>query len=155
VDSNLNGDSAGDRTIINPNGAPLTGSGVTALTNSAGKTVAYLANDPNAQYIVAGAGALANAGKNTFPTRRINSFSMSLSKRFSMTEHAAVEFGAQAFNIFNHPQYIPGSISTVYPKDSSAVGRNYLIPGNRIFGDFTQAFSSNPRALQLVARVTF
>ncbi len=155
VDSNLNGDSAGDRTIINPNGVPLTGSSVTALTNSAGQTVAYLADNPNAQYIVAGAGALANAGKNTFPTRRINNINMSLSKRFSIKEASAIEFGVQAFNIFNHPQYIPGSISTVYPKDSSAIGRNYLVPGDRTFGDFTQAFSSNPRSLQLVARFTF
>src|SRR5512140_776348 len=72
TDSNLNGDSAGDRTIINPAGDPLTGSGVTALHNSAGKTVAYLANNPNAYYIQAGAGALATAHRNTLALPRIN-----------------------------------------------------------------------------------
>ena len=40
VDSNLNGDSAGDRTIVNPSGNNNIGSGTTALTNSAGQTVA-------------------------------------------------------------------------------------------------------------------
>lgn len=55
VDSNLNGDAAGDRAIINPNGAANVGSGVTAY-NAAGQKVAansasivaYVANNPNA-----------------------------------------------------------------------------------------------------------
>ena len=51
VDSNLNGDSATDRVIVNPAGVAGTGSGVTALTNSSGQTVAYLATNPKAQYI--------------------------------------------------------------------------------------------------------
>ena len=38
TDSNLNGDSAGDRVILNPNGAKGTSSDVTALFNSAGAT---------------------------------------------------------------------------------------------------------------------
>ena len=41
VDSNLNGDSAPDRVIINPAGNASVGSSVTALTNSAGQTVAF------------------------------------------------------------------------------------------------------------------
>ena len=57
IDSNLNGDSATDRTIINPAGDPKIGSAVTALKNSAGATVAYLATNPNARYITAGLGA--------------------------------------------------------------------------------------------------
>ena len=46
-DSNLNGDSAGDRTVINPSGDPSLGSNVKALTNSKGDTVGYLALNPN------------------------------------------------------------------------------------------------------------
>ena len=42
TDSNLNGDSAPDRTIINPSGDAKLGSAVTALKNSAGDTVALL-----------------------------------------------------------------------------------------------------------------
>src|SRR6185312_10793124 len=34
VDSNLNGDTAGDRAVFNPNGVPGTGSDVTALCKS-------------------------------------------------------------------------------------------------------------------------
>src|SRR5581483_11407277 len=65
VDSNLNGDSAGDRAFFNPSGNPNIGSGTTALKNSAGATVAYLANNPNAGYIQAPRGTLPNSGRNT------------------------------------------------------------------------------------------
>lgn len=41
-------DSAGDRVFVNPKGQPNVGSGTTALKNSAGQTVAYLVNNPNA-----------------------------------------------------------------------------------------------------------
>src|SRR5437867_2863347 len=78
TDANLNGDSAGDRTIINPSGDPNKGSGVTALKNSAGVTVGYLAKDPSAGYIQAGAGAYANGGRNTLPLLGINDFDMSI-----------------------------------------------------------------------------
>lgn len=49
TDANLNGDAAPDRTIRNPNGVRGTGSGVTALTNTAGQIVGYVANNPNAE----------------------------------------------------------------------------------------------------------
>jgi hypothetical protein len=155
IDSNLNGDSAGDRSIVNPAGAANIGSGVTALKNSAGATVGYLANNPNARYIVAGQGALANAGRDTLPTAHINNFDFSATKSFSISEGKKFTFGVQAFNILNHPQFIPGSIDNVYPQDTHLNGRNYLIPGNKIFNDFTQAFSSNPRVFSLYGKFTF
>ena len=43
ADANLNGDAAGDRVIINTSGVAGTSSDVTALKNTAGDTVAYLA----------------------------------------------------------------------------------------------------------------
>ena len=54
-DSNLNGDSAGDRAILNPAGQEGVGTLVTALKRTDGQTVGYLANNPNAKYIQAGA----------------------------------------------------------------------------------------------------
>ena len=72
VDSNLNGDSAPDRTIINPAGVSGTASTVVGLSstgavlpNGSPNIVAYLAQNPNARYIQAGLGAFANAGRNT------------------------------------------------------------------------------------------
>ena len=61
IDSNLNGDSASDRTILNPNGDcripvhPCFGSGSHTEPETSGRgTVAYVATNPNAEYIQAG-----------------------------------------------------------------------------------------------------
>ena len=73
LDSNLNNDSAGDRSIINPAGSFNLGSGVTAINaqgnavaSGSAATVAYVVKNPNARFITAGIGAIANAGRNDF-----------------------------------------------------------------------------------------
>jgi hypothetical protein len=154
VDSNLNGDSAGDRVIVNPNGVPDTGSGVTPLTNAAGQTVAYLADDPSAQYIVAGLGAYANGGRMTLPTNPINNFDLQFGKRFEIREATGIELRASFWNAFNHPQFIPGRLSSVYFLARN-VTRNNLIPGNTQFNRHDQVYESNARKIQLALRFTF
>ena len=158
LDSNLNGDSAGDRTIVNPGGVPGTGSGVTALKNSAGQTVAYLANNPNAQYIVAGAGAYANAGRNTLSLRPIDNVDLSLYKNFNVTERWRLQFGAQFLNFLNHPQFVPGFTNRVDNPtvlNNGAVDRNFLTPGNPLFNNPEAVFSSSPRQIQVSAKLFF
>src|SRR5205085_11884930 len=112
IDSNQNGDSAGDRTIINAGGAPNTFSTVCAVatngqfvtssgaltsnsalctpnpSNTAARTatVAYLALNPGAQYIQAGAGAHTNAGRNTLQLPGIRNLDLSVFKNFHITE---------------------------------------------------------------------
>lgn len=158
VDANLNGDSAGDRAIVNPNGDANIGSGVYAVDRTGAQVpfnnpgiVAYVALNPNARYIQAREGAYANAGRNTIPLRRINNVDLALYKRLNLTERTRFEFGAQAYNLANHPQYTPGSINTVNLV-SRTTSRNFLIPGNPAFNQSQDFFSSNPRSLQLVAR---
>ena len=156
VDSNLNGDSAGDRTILNPNGVSGTGSDVTALKNSAGAIVAYLAVNPNAQYIKAGLGALATAGRNTLATNGINNFDMSFAKKFSIRgEGKFVELRGDFNNMFNHPQYTPGLISSIYYTTYNTGVRDYLIPGQGRFAKWDQIFNSNSRSAQLGLRFVF
>jgi hypothetical protein len=158
LDSNLNGDTAGDRTIINANGIPGTGSGVTALTNSAGQTVAYLANNPSAQYIVAGPGAYANAGRNTLSLRPIDNVDLSLYKNFNITERWKLQFGAQFLNALNHPQFVPGFTDRVDNPtvlNNGAVDRNFLTPGNPLFNNPEAVFSSSPRNIQVSAKLFF
>ena len=84
-DANGNGDSAGDRAFFNPAGVSGTGTGVTALKRTDGQTVAYLANDPNAQYVRLGTFALANAGRNTLKMQAINDWDFSITKRLNLT----------------------------------------------------------------------
>ncbi|MGA3043828.1 MAG: carboxypeptidase regulatory-like domain-containing protein, partial [Bryobacteraceae bacterium] len=156
-DANLNGDAAGDRTFINPNGSANVGSGVTALTNSSGDIVAYLANNTNARYIQAGLGTLPNGGRNTAQLHPIDDVDMTMAKAYSFGEGVKkLQFSARFFNIFNHPQYIGGNVSDVAPVGftSTAVDQ-YLRPQTGIFMQPSQAFSSNPRNIQLALKFIF
>ena len=156
IDSNLNADSAGDRTIINPNGQANVGSGVTALTNSNGDTVAYLANNPNARYIQAGLGTLPNGGRNTLQLPPIDDIDMTIAKSFSFTERMKLQFSARFINIFNHPQYVGGFLSDVAPNGATSDAQhNFLEPQSGIFDQPSQAFSSNPRQLALALKLIF
>ncbi|MEP6715104.1 MAG: carboxypeptidase regulatory-like domain-containing protein, partial [Terriglobia bacterium] len=158
TDSNLNGDSAADRTIINPAGQDGTGSGVKALTNAAGYTVAYLATNPNARYIKAGSGAFANGGRNTLPGRPIDNVDLNLLKNFSYGERYKLQFAGTLFNLFNHAQFIPGFPGRVDNPNVLNTGgaiRNYLTPGNAHFNDPEYVFSSNPRNIQVSVKLIF
>ena len=153
LDSNLNGDSAGDRAIVNPAEWAM-GSGITPLTNSAGNIVAYLATNPNARYILAGKGAYANSGRSTLPLRGINNFDLSFSKRVPVTEHKLIEFRAEMYNAFNHSQFTPGQINNAYLQTRTDT-RNYLIPSNVDFNNPEVAFANNARTIQLALRFRF
>ena len=167
VDSNLNGDSAGDRAFVNPAGTPGVGSAATALKNSAGQTVAYVATNPNAQYIQAPKGTLPNGGRNTAQLRPIDDIDLTIAKSFNITESKKLQFSARFINIFNHPQYIGGYISDVAPAGvlTSPTGaptapttnavHSFVEPQSAIFLDPSQAFSSNPRELALALKFIF
>jgi hypothetical protein len=69
--------------------------------------------------------------------------SMSILKQILLAESVRVEFGMQASNVFNHPNYAPPSNLTL---------------GVAGFGQITalqSAEGAGPRAIQLTARVTF
>jgi hypothetical protein len=195
VDANLNGDSAGDRTITNPAGKGVTGSGVAPLcrssiptadctldnvTNTAAidpitgamydvedNVVGYSALNPNAKYIQAYYGALANTGRNTILTPPTNNFDATAIKRFTITERYKVEFGVQAFNLLNHPQFIPccaagagpgalgGATNAVTAQGITGSARNALEPQRGIFDNFGAVFPSEARALQLSLKIFF
>jgi hypothetical protein len=154
IDANMNTDSAGDRVIVNPNGTPGTGSDVKSLKNSSGQVVGYVAANPNAEFIRAGAGTLATSGRNILPTNPINNFDLNVVKAFSAGERYHVELRADFFNALNHPQYMPGRLDNVV--FSSHIGEtNYLTPGNSLFGKWNQVFPSNARIIQLAAKFSF
>jgi outer membrane receptor protein involved in Fe transport len=122
VDSNLNLDSfAGDRTILNVSGVEGTGSGVTAL-NAAGQpvalgsgaTVAYVAINPNAQYIQAGPGARPTAGRNTLRSNGFNRTDLTALKNFTFgDERYTLQVGAEAVNVFNQRIRTIGNYATI------------------------------------------
>jgi len=167
IDSNLNGDNAGDRVVINPDGTPGLGSAVVGLTrtgaqipssSSVGDTnsgvVAYLAKNPNAQYIVAGLGAFATGGRQTMALGRINNFDIQIKKSIPLTERMKFEVAAQVFNLFNHAQYTAGYINNVQFHNSNTTRAN-LIPSDPAFNRPDLEYSSNSRTMQITARFQF
>ncbi|MDQ3634763.1 MAG: TonB-dependent receptor [Acidobacteriota bacterium] len=146
VDSNLNFDSAPDRTIFNPNGVPGTGSRVVPLnaqgqflrsngtvttditqaavsTRGPSNAVAYLVVNPNAQYIQTGPGARATAGRNTLRSNGFNRTDVTILKnfRFGGDYNYNLQVGAEIFNLLN--QRIR-EISTVGPRNTGFVNVN-------------------------------
>jgi hypothetical protein len=166
-DANLNLDSAGDRAIFNSAGVHNTSTDVTALTATAGPNngsiVAYLANNPNAQYIRAGLGALTDTRRNTLQAPGTNNFDLSIYKNLNFTERMQFRLGAQFGNIINHPQYIPNSnpgfgLGVNDVASFSTVGSTYksfLTPGKANFDQPKNVFASNARTIAIVAKFTF
>ena len=169
-DANLNGDSAGDRAIVNPAGVRGTGTDVTALCRvsnpcdpNTGVVVAYVANIPTAQFIRTGVGALPNSGRNTLQTPGTNNIDLGIYKDVNFTEKMKFRFGAQFGNIINHPQYIPGSnpgfgLGVNDVNGFSSVGTGYkafVTPGNANFNNPRAVFASNARTIALLAKFSF
>jgi hypothetical protein len=155
-DANLNGDSAGDRVIFNPNGQVGIGSDVTALKNSSGATVAYLVNNPNAEFYKARQGMLANSGRNIMQMPGINNVDLSLLKRFSFTERTSFEFSAIMLNALNHSQFIGGTLNDVRSiGQTSAAATTYLVPGSTNFNRPDLTFPSNSRTITLGGKFIF
>ena len=184
-DANLNGDSAGDRTILNASGVAGTGSNVAPLCTSAipsidctlgnvlctgnpatdartcpgvnveGNVVGYKAVNPNARFIRAYLGALANVGRNTLQLPAINDIDLTAVKRITLTERFRIELQAQAFNLFNHPQWVGGRLNDVAPIGYTGSQVSALEPQNAAFNQPSAVFASNSRSMQLAFKFFF
>ena len=158
TDANLNGDSAGDRVFINPNGKKGTSTGVTAIRdpNAGGDIVGYYATDPNAYYVKGAAGTLPTSSRNTLPIRPINNVDLSVVKSISITERYKFQFGAGAWNVLNHSQYLPGSVNNVNSLGyTDGATLSYLTAGSPTFNNPEATFSNNARSMQLFAKFVF
>ena len=169
IDSNLNGDPAPDRAIINPNGTVNASSLVTPLLRTctsfnedgtcaiddAARIVGYVAADPNAQYVQAGLGALSNGGRNSLLLPAIKNLDFSIFKNFGIGEGSKkIQLRADFYNAFNHPQYVPGSIDGVEPITTTGVSQINTV-GQSDFNVPSHVFSSHPRVIQFALRFDF
>jgi len=79
-----------------------------------------------------------NAGRNSVPGPGNNIFDVAAHRRFPVREHHALEFRAEFFNVFNHPNFgIPGP----YPDFGPFFGRIFA--------------TGQPRRIQLALRYEF
>ena len=127
-------------------------------TASRTATVAYVALNPNAQYIQAGLGARTNAGRNTLQLPGIRNLDFSVFKNFHITEGKYVQLRADLFNAFNHPQFTPGSVNgaqAVSITQGAAANINNIQGGAGVFDRPDLVYSSHPRIIQLALRFNF
>jgi len=89
-----------------------------------------------------------NAGRNILSNPRRTNFDMALFKHFPIKESIALEFRAEAFNVFNHTEW--GGIAGDAGSAGGSGNNDFLSPG------FAQVSSAhNPRILQLAAKFLF
>jgi hypothetical protein len=131
------------------------GSGCPVGIDVIDNVVGYQAINPDAQYISAGYGALANVGRNVLQLDATNNLDLTALKRFTITERFRVEFRASATNVLNHAQYIGGYLNDVAPIGFTGFERGFTEPSNAGFNQPSQFFSSNPRQLTLVLKIFF
>ncbi|MFN2412659.1 MAG: hypothetical protein ABR535_06345, partial [Pyrinomonadaceae bacterium] len=159
VDSNLNFDVAGDRTILNASGTPGTGSAVFPVGSNGQRltvtladgtvafapvgdprAVAYVAINPNAQYIQAGPGARATAGRNTIRSNGFHRTDLTALKnfRFGGDNNYNLQLGAEVFNLFNQrirEIATVGATNTAFVNVNSSAFNSYslgVVPGRVI-----------------------
>ena len=112
--------------------------------------------NPNA-FAVPAPGQIGNAGRNILRGPGFAQFDVALEKRFKLTEGTKITFGAEAYNLFNHPNFAVPS-NTQSPL---TLGGN----GDAVFEDAAGNLAKNVgrifttvgtgRQLQLDARFTF
>jgi len=77
-------------------------------------------------------------------------------KNFRFGETKAIQIRADFFNVFNHPQYVPGSVNSVDPVGTTGLTTlNQVTPLTTDFLNPSAVLSSNPRVIQLAARFNF
>lgn len=92
-----------------------------------------------------------NSGRNSLRNPHRINFDMAAFKRFAVTESKAFEFRAEAFNVFNHTEWLPiygdaGSGANANSSGTNGYGSNNL---------FQFLAAHNPRILQLGAKFIF
>lgn len=125
------------------------GGSLSGSVDRRGNGVFYFTPDQVAQFSFPGAGEIGNAGRNIFRNPSFYETDASLVKNFAIWEQHKLSFRAEAYNVFNHPNF-----------GLAAANLNVNnIPGGT-FGKFsqtlgTQVGGSSARTLQLGLRYDF
>ena len=120
---------SGDRNV---GGVEREGNGVFFFSPSQIAAFTNTANFP-------AAGFIGSSGRNAFRGPRFMNVDLSLVKKFRLTEKTAVSFRAEAYNLFNNPNF-------------AAPGFNINTP--QTLGQITSTVS-NPRFMQMALRFDF
>jgi hypothetical protein len=175
VDSNGNGDSAGDRASFNPFASGVGGSdvfavcelagGATALSSAGmaaggscpGAAIGYTPVSYGARYIITGPGARANLGRNSFASPGFDVLNLSVGKKFHFSESKYLLAKADIFNILNHPNYAlsNGNVFSAAGVTTATTTPGYAIPGDPNFLNAPGLFSGGFRSMTLGLKFVF
>jgi hypothetical protein len=137
-------DSAGvaDGTVANGSFADIVGDPFKIPAKDPNQKGPLLFN-PNA-YIQAEGLTFGDSGRNSLNLPHRTNFDMAAYKVFKVSERVDIQFRAEAFNVFNHPQWKTVN-NFAFNTPGNFVPSNFLYPGQ----------AHNPRIGQLALRITF
>ena len=96
-----------------------------------------------------------NVGKNVLRLPRTSDWDVQISKYFNFTERFKLQLRVEYFNVLNHPNFAPESISTGTVNGTDQISAFDKLNGNSAFGTFRAGQAADPRVAQLAAKFFF
>jgi len=100
-------------------------------------------------------GTFGNIGKNPFWLPRTADWDIQLSKYINFTERWKLQLRAEYFNVLNHPNFAPETISTGAVNGTDQINAFDKLNGNSAFGTFRAGEVADPRIAQFAVKVIF
>lgn len=96
-----------------------------------------------------------NIGKNSFRLPKTSEWDVQVSKYISFTERWKLQLRAEYFNVLNHPNFAPESISTGTINTTDQISNFDKLNGNSSFGTLRAGQAGDPRIAQLAVKIIF
>jgi hypothetical protein len=100
-------------------------------------------------------GTFGNISKNPYRLPKTTGWDAQLSKYFSIAERVKLQLRGEYFNILNHPNFAPESISTGTVNGTDQISAFDKLNNNAAFGTFRAGQGGDPRIAQLAAKIVF
>jgi hypothetical protein len=96
-----------------------------------------------------------NVGKNVLRLPKTSNWDVQVSKYFNFTERWKLQLRAEYFNVLNHPNFAPESISTGPVNGTDQISAFDKLNNNNAFGTFRAGQVGDPRVAQLAVKLFF
>lgn len=129
---------------------------IVGRTSSGANILAPL--DPReAQFIglPSGSPRTGNLGRNALRTPGTNNFDLNILKRTRLSEGTSIEFRAEFFNVFNHPQYAQGSISPFTPAGGNIQADVFATPAGEFLLENNRLSDGGGRVIRYQVKFIF
>jgi hypothetical protein len=96
-----------------------------------------------------------HVGKNVLRLPKTSNWDVQVSKYFRFSERWNLQLRAEYFNLLNHPNFAPESISTGVVNGTDQISAFDKLNNNTAFGTFRAGQAGDPRVAQLAAKLFF